>query len=68
MKLRKFKSFEVVRLEKGNWMYNLAYIDYDDVTVTWSKEGFASKEEAQAQGASMRVLANSLLKKKGVAI
>lgn len=62
MKLKKFKSFEVVRLGKGTWMYILSYLDYDDVKVSFSKGGWKSKEEAQAQGADKRSHANSFLK------
>ena len=61
MKLKKFKSFKVVRLAEGNWMYHLAYVDFEDVTVSFSKEGFKSKEEAQNFGSVKRVESNALI-------
>ena len=59
MKLQKFKSFKVVRLGEGNWMYHLAYLDFDGVTVSFSKEGYKTKDEAQNFGHTKRVWANS---------
>lgn len=61
MKLKKFKSFKVVRLGEGNWMYHLAYLDFEGITVSFSKEGYKSKEEAQNFGETKRVESNALI-------
>lgn len=66
IELKKFKSFKTVRLGEGNWMYHLAYLDGDDVTVSFSKGGLATKEEAEGQGAMKRAEANRLLPTRGV--
>lgn len=66
MKLKKFKSFKTVRLGEGNWMYHLAYLDDEGVTVSFSKEGFVSKDEAQGQGAAKRAEANKYIPTIGV--
>lgn len=61
MKLKKFKSFKVERVSELNWMYHLAYVDFDDITVSFSKEGYESKDEAQNFGHTKRIESNSLI-------
>lgn len=60
MKLKKFKSFKVMREgDKGHWAYYLLYIDFKDVFITFSKGGFKSKEIAQNFGHVKRVETNA---------
>ena len=61
MKLKKFKSFKVVRVSELNWMYHLAFVDFEGITVSFSKEGFNTKEEAQNFGNVKRVESNALI-------
>lgn len=61
MKLKKFKSFNIVKLGKENWAYHLSYVDFDDVIISFIKQGFSSKKEAQNFGEDQRMERNNLI-------